>query len=279
MHQRISYSQQAEDILLDRYFGARQGTYLDIGAYHPIVDNNTYFFYQRGWRGTSIEPIPQLHELAQLLRPEDSNIAGAILDKGSTATIYKVLEKGTSVERESEAYTKYRRGPISWYDGLPYSGLSTFSSVVASRHSAAGYPVISIDVVSLTFEQLIEDFKVREPTFVSIDVEGVEEYVIDTFPFAHWHPEIFVIEATSPNSDRGSYTSWEPVLLEEGYLFASFNGVNRFYLRQDCADRLGIFQTPVSSLDHFLRAETVMLRHRIALLEKRIRQSHGRSNG
>ena len=49
------------------------------------------------------------------------------------------------------------------------------------------------------------------------------------------------------------HQSWEPILLEQGYLFAAFDGINRFYLRGDLADSLPLFECPVNSLD-YLRA-------------------------
>jgi hypothetical protein len=60
---RISYAQNMEDILLDRVFRGRPGTFMDIGGNHPFIDNNTYFFYVRGWRGVSLEPTQRGHAL------------------------------------------------------------------------------------------------------------------------------------------------------------------------------------------------------------------------
>src|SRR4051794_30113943 len=77
---RISYAQNGEDILLDRLFGGRPGTFLDIGANHPFIDNNTYFFYLRGWRGVNVEPTPRGHALFAEHRPEDRNLAVAVSD-------------------------------------------------------------------------------------------------------------------------------------------------------------------------------------------------------
>src|SRR4051812_24778781 len=53
---RISYAQNSEDILIDRLFRGEVGTFMDIGACHPLLDSNTWFFYSRGWRGVNFEP-------------------------------------------------------------------------------------------------------------------------------------------------------------------------------------------------------------------------------
>src|SRR5262245_11749665 len=78
---RISYAQNQEDILLDRLFKDQpRGTFVDVGANHPVLDNNTYFFYVRGWRGYNLEPIRRLHALFLEQRPEDTNLAVAASD-------------------------------------------------------------------------------------------------------------------------------------------------------------------------------------------------------
>src|SRR4026208_1535572 len=53
----LSYTQNMEDTHLWLAFGGkRTGTYLDIGAGHPIADNVSFFFYERGWRGVAGVP-------------------------------------------------------------------------------------------------------------------------------------------------------------------------------------------------------------------------------
>ena len=62
-----SYAEAGEDVIvagiLDRFHMARI-TYLDVGAFLPIYNNNTYLFYQKGMRGVLVEPnidlIPEL---------------------------------------------------------------------------------------------------------------------------------------------------------------------------------------------------------------------------
>jgi hypothetical protein len=48
---RISYSQNLEDYHLSLAFGGQSiGTYIDVGAGHPIADNVSFWFYERGWQ-------------------------------------------------------------------------------------------------------------------------------------------------------------------------------------------------------------------------------------
>lgn len=50
-------SQFEEDGIIAELLPQRCGVYVDIGAYHPISDSNTYALYQRGWHGLAIDPL------------------------------------------------------------------------------------------------------------------------------------------------------------------------------------------------------------------------------
>jgi len=75
----LSYTQNMEDTHLWLAFGGkRTGTYLDIGAGHPIADNVSFFFYERGWQGIAVEPQQKLVDLYARLRPRDAAVAALI---------------------------------------------------------------------------------------------------------------------------------------------------------------------------------------------------------
>src|ERR1700744_4804297 len=54
-----SYAQNGEDIVVARMLdllGIPKPRYLDIGAHHPSINNNTYLLYKAGGRGVLVEP-------------------------------------------------------------------------------------------------------------------------------------------------------------------------------------------------------------------------------
>jgi FkbM family methyltransferase len=234
-----------EDILLSRLFHEQPGTFVDVGAHHPFVDNTTYFFYERGWRGVNVEPIPYLHRLLVEYRPQDLNIPVAVSDRDGALTFYHVPQ---------------------------CDGLSTLSTEVASYHRRHGLEVIEGQVQVQSIASLVAQFKIRPPDLLSIDVEGHESQVIEGIPLTIWRPAVIVVESTLPLSQTASHRSWEPILLSHDYLFAAFNGVNRFYLRSDLRNQLDLFLTPVSVLDNFIRYETMSLRQQIQKLENRVHE-------
>src|SRR5690348_5362905 len=68
----LSYSQNLEDYHLSLAFaGQSTGTYVDVGAGHPIADNVSFWFYERGWQGVVVEPQFEMAALYERLRPRD----------------------------------------------------------------------------------------------------------------------------------------------------------------------------------------------------------------
>ena len=54
------YSQNFEDVMLERCFAdIDHGYYIDVGAQHEEYDSVTKYFYDKGWSGINIEPLPE----------------------------------------------------------------------------------------------------------------------------------------------------------------------------------------------------------------------------
>ena len=242
---RTSYAQNQEDILLDRLFPGRVGTYMDIGANNPVVDNNTYFFYLRGWRGVNIEPIRRLRDLHRLHRPDDLNLAVAVSDVEGSSPFFEVQ------------------------DGEP---LSTLSEEIAEQHRARGLNVVEYRVPVRTVAGLVREHGIEPPDILCIDVECCEDRVIRGIPLDSWRPGVLVVEGTIPMTDTPNYQGWEPRLLAAGYVFGADNGVNRFYLRDDLAGLADRLRRPVNVLDDYRRFEAVFLESQVDDLRRQVRE-------
>ena len=87
----FSFSGGAEDITLKSIFtqmGIKKGFYIDIGAYHPYKESNTYAFYLQGWNGINIEPRPGSKKLFDKYRPNDINIQLGVAEHEGRMTYY-----------------------------------------------------------------------------------------------------------------------------------------------------------------------------------------------
>src|SRR5262249_12956681 len=89
--------------------------------------------------------------------------------------------------------------------------------------------------------------------FLMIDVEGHEREVLEGADFRRFRPLIVVVEATRPLTTEPTHERWEHILLANDYLFAVFDGLNRFYVRASDRALIPLLAQPVSSLDGYVR--------------------------
>lgn len=231
----ITYAQNFEDVILRRALqDIDHGFYVDVGAYHPTSDSVSCWFYNSGWNGVNIEPNPELFELLVAKRPRDIDLQAAVADIPG-------------------------RGSLYIYDGI-YNGMSTTKPEVVATHQAAGIDISgSIQVEIVTLDQVFRDRRVagKAIDFLKIDVEGSEAQIINTTEFNEFRPRILVIEAILPGSRTPSWAEWEGRLLRKGYRFVFFDGLNRFYLREEDSWRRDFFQEPPNLFDsiHYLSTD------------------------
>jgi FkbM family methyltransferase len=227
LHAFVSYAQNAEDVLLYRALkDVREGVYVDVGANDPAGDSVTKAFYDRGWHGINIEPVTSLYEGLVKQRPRDINIHAA----AGAATAHKTLYE------------------------IPGTGLSTLDARIADRHRKQGFKVNETRVRVRTLRSILAEAPQSSIHFLKIDVEGWERDVLRGIDLAETRPWIVVVEATKPNTEVPSHGEWESLLLGQGYLFAFFDGLNRYYLARERRALMKAFSRPVNSGDVFVKS-------------------------
>ena len=212
----ISYAQNFEDVMLARALSdVENGCYVDVGAQHPLVDSVSLAFYERGWRGVHIEPTPSYAQLLRQYRPDETVIEAAIGDGASLLTLFEIADSGLSTARED----------------------------VAESHRTSGFLTKAIEVPCLRLATILDRMGDREVHWLKIDVEGMEADVLRSWTPSRVRPWIVIIEATRPLSPEPNYMEWEPIILDLGYRFAYFDGLNRFYVsasHENLLAKLGI---------------------------------------
>lgn len=190
-----AYSQEGEDILLSRIFeGKKKGFYVDIGAHHPKRFSNTFLFYQKGWRGVNIDPIPGIKEVFDIERPDDINLEIAIGQKEIELNYYNFKEKA----------------------------LNTFSEELANEYVIKGWELNSINVVkTYPLNKILDNFIPTRETidFFSIDVEGFELQVLKSNNWDKYKPKIILIEILDCKIEDVYTTDVGKFLVDQGYVF------------------------------------------------------------
>ena len=81
---------------------------------------------------------------------------------------------------------------------------------------------------------LIDDARLPHIDFLKIDVEGAEADVIAGLDFARHRPRVILVEAVNPNASADEWKAWDKTLSANGYIFAFFDNLNRFYVAAEC---------------------------------------------
>jgi FkbM family methyltransferase len=203
----LSYTQNMEDYHLSLAFaGQASGTYVDVGGGHPIADNVTFWFYERGWRGIVVEPQAPLAALYARVRPRDVAVRGL-------------------VGREN--------GEIDFHVVDRLHGFSTTVEHLARQARQFGVDYRTLRMPVVTLARLCDEHRLGEIDVLKIDVEGGEGDVLRGGDWRRHRPKVIVIEAVMPGSGEPAWGEWEPFLLDQGYRFALFDTLNRFYVAQE----------------------------------------------
>jgi FkbM family methyltransferase len=228
---QVSYAQNFEDILLARAFPGPSGFYIDVGANHPVFHSVTKRFYDLGWRGINVEPNPRLFRALAAQRPRDVNLNAGLSDADGALTFYEVLDHrhGWSTFHPDAAAAYRRQGVQVAERPVPVTTLAS----ICDRHAP---PDAAID-------------------FLKIDAEAFELQVLRGNDWSRWRPRVVLVEGALP----GPVAEWEPVLLGNGYRFAAFDGINRYYLRGEDHALAPAFAAPVNALDNAVSHEILRL--------------------
>lgn len=223
----LSYTQNLEDYHLSLAFaGQERGFYIDIGAGHPVADNVSLWFYERGWNGIVAEPIADLADLYKKIRPRDMLYQGLV---------------GRSV------------GEVDFFHVNRLHGFSTTIELHADVAKEFGADYQRLRLAMLTLEKLCEQHQVQQIDFLKIDVEGAESDVLAGNNFNRFRPKVIVAEAVTPGKGEPAWDAYEPLLLANGYKFRLFDTLNRFYVAEECPEifeRLPAERAPWDDVTH-----------------------------
>lgn len=190
---KVSYAQCGEDLILQHLFsamGKSRITYLDVGAHHPRYLSNTYLFYKQGSRGICVEPDPALFASFPKMRPGDIHLNCGIGIASGKADFY-VMSTST---------------------------LNTFSKEDAERYISYGQHRL-IQTISITLEDIndiIEKYCDGPLSLLSLDVEGLDYPILQSFDFRRFRPVVFCLETLSYTEDNSERKLTEIIELMHG---------------------------------------------------------------
>ena len=224
----VSHAINFEDVLLWRALGhITNGFYIDVGANDPVEHSVTKAFYDKGWSGINIEPLPVFRKPLLAQRPRDVNLT---------------IAAGAA------------EGEITLFDVPAVNGWATSDPQVAKAHREEGFELVEISVPMRTLASVCEEHVSGDIHFLKVDVEGFEAEVLRGMDFARWRPWVVMVEATLPNSRVQNHEFWEALVTDSGYKLAYFDGVNRYYIAIEHEELLPNLSVQPNVFDNFVSA-------------------------
>ena len=241
----VSYAKNNEDVMLWRVLKhVENGFYIDVGANDAVMGSVTKAFYDRGWRGINIEPLPVHCDGLRERRPGDVTLCCAA---------------GDAI------------GEIEIYDGDVH-GWATGEKTVAERHAREGHRGLWRRVPVRTLADICHEHVAGPIHFLKIDVDGMAPQVIKGADFKRYRPWIVLVEAALGQEADEVQALWEEPLLSQGYRFAYSDGSNRFYVAEEHRDFLDSVRYPPNVADGFIPAAQAVSEQRARYWETRARQ-------
>jgi len=206
-----SFSQKGEDLIIDKYFKhKKKGFYIDVGSFHPQMNSNTKFFYDRGWHGINIEPNPTRIKLFLQERKRDRNLNIGIGTTTKRALFYEFEAKG----------------------------LSTFSKEEADSLLKIGYKLRKKNRIQMyQLREIMEKHVKSAVDFITIDAEGSDLDVLKSNDWGKYRPKLLCVETldfidllTSTKENSHEKDMITDYLFKKSYKEYFSNGLNTLYI-------------------------------------------------
>ncbi|MBS0476442.1 MAG: FkbM family methyltransferase [Proteobacteria bacterium] len=206
-----TYAQHGDDLVVLNIFhniGISRPSYMDIGAHHPINISNTALLYKLGCRGINIEPNPNLFENFKAHRQEDRNLNIGIAKEGGMLDFYMIDD---------------------------FSGRNTFDKKTAEDFVRENpmFAIRSIQSIPVkNLNDVVSELGGEFPDFLTLDVEGLDYAILESFDFSKSRPKVVCVEFISGDGSS-AHAGIKSLMLDRGY-FLYFKTVgNAFYVHND----------------------------------------------
>jgi FkbM family methyltransferase len=204
-----TFAQSGEDQIawfILEYLNIRKRDYLDVGAWAPVLNNNTYLFYTLGYRGVLVEPNGEACKQLREVRPGDRVIEAGI---------------GVTAAREADYYIMTRS---SW---------NTFSKEEAERQvkvsNGTETIVKVIKMPLLDINQVMAEHFQRAPAFLSVDAQGLEFAILKSVDYRRFRPEVICAETLVTGTNK-MIPETAAFMEAQGYVVRGMSFVNTIFV-------------------------------------------------
>lgn len=210
---KVSFSQCGEDCIVDHMFKLRgiiKPSFIDIGAYHPFSFSNTAKFYLQGSRGVNIEPNPTQYKYFNFFRRKDINLNIGIGAQEGMLTYYHMNEP-----------------TMNTFDYNSVNELTKNHGLKIEKESQ-----IRIEGLQSVIRNYCSNVF---PDFLSLDVEGLDELILQQIDYDRNWPKIICVETTKFTHDATGEKNDIIIdfLKDKGYTLFADTQINSIFVKKE----------------------------------------------
>ena len=204
--ERLFFSQAGQDHWLEEHVfkGKRGGTFVEIGAYDGVSGSNCLFFeLARGWGGVMVEPSPSLMARARDAR-RVPGVECAIGPEEGEAEFLHVLQGYTMMSGLNAHFDDHLREVVRGRED--------------HREELLTVPVRRLD-------SLLDEYGLTAIDYISLDVEGAEVAILETFPHDRYDIAVWSVENNTGTPEIPH------LMAAAGYRLVAHIGVDQIFRR------------------------------------------------
>ena len=193
-------------------------TFLEFGATNGVDLSNTYTLEKKFlWSGALAEPDINWIESLKKNRTKSKIITKCIWNKSG----------------EKMNFFSSKVGALSTLDNFKYSDINSMPGNTAQRIKEG----VNIEVDTISLNQVIrEEFNNISPSYISIDTEGSEFEILNSFNFSKYHPALFTIE----HNFTDLHDKIDQLMLDNNYfrMFRKLTAFDAWYISSEALNKL-----------------------------------------
>jgi len=203
---RQSYSLEGSDLIIASLLrNVTRGTYIDVGANHPVVQNNTRYFYERGWSGLAIDGNNEFEKEWLELRPRDVFVPALV-----------------SSEIKNVEFVIYPDHTLSTIDG---DSIARYSSRYGGRQVHK-----EVRKTTTLFDLKTQYLNETEIHLLSVDVEGEDLNCLMGARLELWNPGVIVVETKHLSIYHAAENETVGYLTSVGYRMIAKTPLDAFFV-------------------------------------------------
>jgi hypothetical protein len=176
MKSTITYSIEGTDLILRSILrDVKSGTYLDVGANHPISISNTYLFYQLGWRGLAVDGHDKFAYLWSQFRAGDTFLT-AIVSDAVKEVIFTMFPDDSISSIDEKTISRYK---MRFEESLISSSSQSTTTIydIWKSYLDAEVHLLSLDIEGEELNALRgANLDVFRPGVISVEIKNLSLY-------------------------------------------------------------------------------------------------------